>query len=166
MLIASPTKISRSYIIIGLFLIMMVVFISLKKDYMKRRELESVQVNSVHYSRLFLPPIKKISKPRHTSYSARRRSISWRRPCFCRRSFLHLTDFSYFSSIILRVHSRQSSWRASWICRTRRPSQCVGLSAESSSWWALLLLILWACCMLQVYGVIMGLNTFCNPILK
>jgi len=35
------------------------VVISLKKDYMKRRELESVQVNSIHYSRLFLPPIKK-----------------------------------------------------------------------------------------------------------
>jgi len=66
---------------------------------MKRRELESIQVYSVHYSRLFLPPIKKISKPRHTSYSAHRRSISWRRPCFCRRSFLLLTDFSYFPSI-------------------------------------------------------------------
>ena len=26
---------------------------------MKRRELESIQVYSVHYSRLFLPPIKK-----------------------------------------------------------------------------------------------------------
>jgi hypothetical protein len=26
---------------------------------MKRRECELVQVNSVHYSRLFLPPIKK-----------------------------------------------------------------------------------------------------------
>jgi len=111
---------------------------------------------------------KKISKPRHTSYSAHRRSISWRRPCFCRRSFLHLTDFSYFSSIILCVHcaTRQSSWRPPGSVRTRRPSQCVGLSAESLSWWALLLLILWACCMLQVYGVIMGLNVFCNPFFR
>jgi hypothetical protein len=71
-----------------------------------------------------------------------------------------------FPSIILRVHgaTRQSSWRPPGSVRTRRPSQRVGLSAESSSWWALLLLILWACCMLQVYGVIMGLNTFCNPL--
>jgi hypothetical protein len=35
------------------------VVISLKKDYMKRRELESLQVKSIHYSSLFLPPIKK-----------------------------------------------------------------------------------------------------------
>jgi len=38
---------------------MVVIYFSKKKDYMKRRELESVQVISVHYSRLFLPPIKK-----------------------------------------------------------------------------------------------------------
>ena len=109
---------------------------------------------------------KKISKPRHTSYSAHRRSISWRRPCFCRRSFLLLTDFSY---------------SLAYTSRTQPPEQLKGLLdlpntttiTTRGSLGRIFILVssppaytVGACCMLQVYGVIMGLNTFCNLILK
>jgi hypothetical protein len=109
---------------------------------------------------------KKISKPRHTSYSAHRRSISWRRPCFCRRSFLLLTDFSYFPSIYFAYTvqparaveglldlSEHDDHHNAWVSRQNLHP------GELSS-----CLYCGACCMLQVYGVIMGLNIFCNPL--
>ncbi len=164
MLIASPTKISQSYIIIGLFLIMMVVFISLKKDYMKRRELESVQVNSVHYSRLFLPPIKKNIKTTPYVLPGSQEVYIMTTPLLLPPFVSSLTDFSYFLASTSRTQparavegppgsaehdDHHSAWVSQQNLHPGELSSCLHCGA---------------CCMLQVYGVIMGLNTFCNPL--
>ncbi len=60
---------------------------------MKRRELESVQVNSVHYSRLFLPPIKKNIKTTPYVLLGSQEAYIMKMSLLCRRSFLLLTIF-------------------------------------------------------------------------
>jgi len=131
---------------------------------MKRRELESIQVYSVHYSRLFLPPIKNIKTTPYVLPGSQEKYIT-KTPLLLPPFLFHLNRFFIFPSITwhptspparavegLLDLSEHNDHHNAWVSRQNLHP------GELSS-----CLYCGACCTLQVYGVIMGLNVFCNP---
>ena len=138
---------------------------------MKRRELESIQVYSVHYSRLFLPPIKNIKTTPYVLPGSQEKYIT-KTPLLLPPFLFHLNRFFIFPSKSWRKLGVKSSLLGTPFPEQLKAQDLPEDGASQYTWASrqnpyssepLSCFHRGRCYTLQVLALI-WLNTVCNPL--